>query len=284
MWRNIANRLMLCILGLTTCVTARSAAGQVVNSNLGTCPKAASLTTAMNTQLHAPFASLELYEPASGQETKLLEALVKSGPWGPLEGVTANSSAASSSVASPVCIERILEVPSAGENQGTAYFVLSQFFNRAAAQKVAQRRREATKSLVIRPPVVMHLRDVEHVAANWGWETGEPQKIETAHSVQELLDTKFSVSSLKIGYTGQTAVLSFFPAGTTREQVLAEAKASRNLEGAAVFFDKAHDQFVMYSEFFQTPQAGSTGPARGPMAGLVLDHQPTIVVQNYEAR
>lgn len=279
MWRNIVSRLMLCTLGVATCVTASSAVGQVVNSDLGTCPKSASLTTAMNTQLNAPYASLELFEPASGQETKLQEALVKSGPWGQLEGVTSDSSPTS-----PVCTERILEIQSSGGNRGTAYFVLSQYFNRSAAQKVLQRRREATKSLVVRPPVVMHLSGVEHVAANWGWETGTAQKVETARSVQELLNTKFSVSFLKIGYTGQTGVMAFFPAGTSREQVLAEAKATRNLEGAAIFFDKVHNQFVMYSEFFQTPQAGPTRLAPGAMAGLVLDHQPGIVVLNYEAR
>jgi hypothetical protein len=234
----------------------------------------------MSTQLRAPYASLELFEAARGQETKLQEALVKSGPWGQLEGVMATSSAIN-----PVCVERILEIQPSGENQRTAYFVLSQYFNRSAAQKVLQRRREATRSLVIRPPVVMHLSSVEHVAANWGWETGAPQKIETAHSVQELLNTKFSVSFFKIGYTGQTGVMSTFPVGTRREQVLAEAKATRNLEGAAIFFDKLHNQFVMYSEFFQTPQAAPTRrPAPGAMAGLVLDHQPAVVVLNYEAR
>ena len=284
MWRNIVKRLMLCALGVATCVTASSAAGQVVKSDSGPCPKAASLTTAMNTQLNAPYASLELYEPAGGQEYKLLEALVKSGPWGPLEGVTVNSSAANTSAANTVCIERILEVQLSGENRGTAFLVLSQFFNRGAAEKVAQRRKEAIKSLVIRPPVVMHLSDVEHLAANWGWETGGPQKVETARSLQEMLNAKLSVSLLKIGYTGQTAIVAFFPAGTSREQVLAEAKATRNLEGAAIFFDKTHNQFVMYSEFFQTPQTGPTRPAPGAMAGLVLDHQPAIVVQNYEAR
>lgn len=280
MWRNFVNKLTLCVLGVATCVTASSAAGQTVNGDLGTCPKAASLTTAMNTQLRAPFASLELYEPASGQEQKLLEAIVKAGPWGPLEGATSNASA---STASPVCIERILEVRS-GENQTTGFFVLSQFFNRAAARKVMQQRREATKSLVLRAPVVMQLNDVEHVVANWGWETGTTQKVETARTVQELLNTKFSVSFLKIGFTGQTGIVSFFPVGTTREQVVAEAKASRNLEGAAIFFDKLHNQFVMYAEFFQTPQAGPTRPAPGAMAGLVLDRQPAIVIQNYEAR
>jgi hypothetical protein len=243
----------------------------------------------MNTQLQAPYATLELFEPANGQEQKLQEALVKLGPWGPLEGVTvhsgpSNSGPSSSSAGSAVCIERILEIQPSGENRGTAYFVLSQYFNRAAAQRVSRRRREATKSLVIRPPVVMHLSSVERVAANWGWETGAPQKVETARSVQELLNTKFSVSFLKIGYTGQTGVMSFFPAGISREQVLTEAKATRNLEGAAIFFDKVHNQFVMYSEFFQTPQSGPTRPAPGAMAGLVLDHQPAVVVLNYEAR
>lgn len=279
MWSNIINRLMLCTLGVVTCVTASSAVGQVVNSDSGICPKSASLTTAMNTQLNAPYASLELFEPAIGQETKLQEALVKSGPWGKLEGVTSNSSPTS-----PVCTERILEVQSSGGSRGRAYFVLSQYFNRTAAQQVLQRRREATRSLVVRAPVVMHLSGVEHVAANWGWETGAPQKIETARSAQDLLNTQFSVSFLKIGYTGQTGIMSFFPVGTSREQVLAEAKATRNLEGAAIFFDKAHNQFVMYSEFFQTPQVGPTRPAPGAMAGLVLDHQPGIVVLNYEAR
>ncbi len=258
MWKNLAIGLVFCALGVTTYVTVSNAY---------------SVNATMSTQLKAPHASLELYVPGSGQQYKLLDALVKSGSY-------------DASPTGLLSTEHILQIPSSRENGGVAYLVLSQYFDHGTARKVAQRRREATKSLVAGPPVTLHLSAVEHVLGDWGWETGSSRNIEAVagRSIDELLSKKMSVSFLKIGYVGQTANVVFFPAGTTLEQALAEAKSDPNLAGASIFLDKTHNQYVMYSEFFRTPQVKPARPATGQMAGLVLDHQPGVVVQNYESR
>ena len=258
MWKNIAKRLVVCALGVSTSVSLSNAYD---------------VEASMNTQLKTPYASLELYVPGGGQEYKLLDALEKSGSF-------------DSSPTGMLSNERILQVPSPGQNGGTAYLVLSQYFDPATAQRVAKRRIEATKTLVAGPPVTLQLNAVEHVVGDWGWETGAPRNIEpvAGRSVKTLVSKKMSVSFLKIGYVGQTARVVFFPAGATLEQVLAESKSDPNLSGSTVFLDKAHNQYVMYSEFFRAPLAKPARPASGLMAGLVLDHQTAVVVQNYESR
>jgi len=258
MWRNIAKGLVVCALGVAAYVTVSSA--YVV-------------TNTMNTQLQAPHASLEVYVPGSGQQYKLLDALVKSGSF-------------DSSPTGLLSTEHILQIPSSRESGGVAYLVLSQYFDRGTARKVAQQRREATKLLVAGPPVTLHLSAVEHVLGDWGWESGSSRNIEAVagRSIDQLLSKKMSVSFLKIGYVGQTANVDFFPAGTTLEQVLTEAKSDPNLAGASIFLDQTHNRYVVYSEFFRTPQAKPARPVTGQMAGLVLDHQPGVVVQNYESR
>jgi len=257
MWRNIAKGLMLCVLAVTTYVTVGNAYD---------------VEDSMNTELQAPHASLELYVAGSGQEYKLLDALVKSGSF-------------DSSPTGLLSTERIVQIP-ASETGGVAYLVLSQFFDHATARKVAQRRTKATQPFVTGPPVTLSLSAVEHVVGDWGWESGNVRSIQSVagRSVQELVSKKMSVSFLKIGYVGQAANVAFFPAGTSLNQVLAEAKADPNLAGATVFLDKTNNQYVVYSEFFRTPQVKPAKPATGQMAGLVLDHQPGVVVQNYEAR
>lgn len=258
MWRNVARRLALCVLGGAISISVSNAYD---------------VTASMNTQLQLPHASLELYIPGTGQEYKLLDALVKSGSFdiGP-SGMLTN--------------ERILQIPAPGGKGGSAYLVLSQYFDKSLARKVALRRMEATKSLVVGRPISLQLNAVEHVVGDWGWESGAPRNIEAVggRSIQALVGKKMSVSFLKIGYVGQTASVVFFPAGASLGQVLAEAKTDPNLAGASIFLDKTHNQYVVYAEFFRTPQAKAAVPATGQMAGLVLDHQPAIVVQNYESR
>jgi hypothetical protein len=256
MWKNIAKGLV-CMLAVAAYVTVGSAYD---------------VQDSMNTQLKAPYASLELYVAGHGQEYKLLDALVKSGSF-------------DSSPTGQLSTEHIVQIPS-GEAGGVAYLVLSQFFDHATAQKVAQKRKKATQSFVTGSPITLDLGSVEHIVGDWGWESGNVRSIQpvAGRSVQELVSKKMSVSFLKIGYVGQAANVAFFPTGTSLNQVLAEAKADPNLAGATIFLDKTNNQYVVYSEFFRTPQAKTSKPATGQMAGLVLDHQPGVVVQNYESR
>jgi len=258
MWRNVARRLAVCALGAAISISVGNAY-DVSNS--------------MNTQLKIPHASLELYIPGTGQEYKLLDALVKAGSFdiGP-SGMLSN--------------ERILQIPAPNGKGGTAYLVFSQYFDKSMARRVALRRMEATKSLVVGAPVSLEMNAVEHIVGDWGWESGAARNIEpvAGRSIQALVSKKMSVSFLKIGYVGQTANVAFFPAGTSLAQVLADAKADPNLAGASIFLDETHNQYVVYSEFFRTPQPKAAALATGQMAGLVLDHQPAIVVQNYESR
>jgi hypothetical protein len=258
MWRNVARRLVVCTLSAAISISAS---------------KAYDVTNSMNTQLKLPHASLELYIPGPGQEYKLLDALVKSGSFDiGQSGMLTN--------------ERILQIPAPGGKGGAAYLVFSQHFDKSTARRVALRRMAATKSLVIGAPVTLEMNAVEHIVGDWGWESGAARNIETVsgRSIQTLISKKMSVSFLKIGYVGQTANVAFFPAGTSLAQVLADAKADPNLAGASIFLDKTHNQYIVYSEFFRTPHARAAVSATGEMAGLVLDHQPAIVVQNYESR
>ena len=225
-------------------------------------------------ELRAQIIRLEVYVPNAGQEYKLLDRLVKSGPFenGPIGGLIN---------------ERILQVPHSEKNQRAAYFVLGRYFDSASAEQVTRQRANAIRTLVAQAPVTIQLTAVDHVLGNWGWERKTQSKPERVAgcSVDNFIKSDLSISFLKVGYVGQAATLTFFPAGTSLNQVLAEAKSDPSLAGASIFRDKTRNQYVTYAEFFTTPHLKAAAkPAAEFTTALVLDHQPAIVVQNYEPR
>jgi hypothetical protein len=259
MWRTFVKQVTLCSLA----VAIVTSVGHTYDPR-----------PTMNAELRATNATLELYVPKSGQEYKLLDALFKSGSFntGPT-GMLAN--------------ERILRIPSSTGGGISSYLVLAQYFDPTLGQEVARHRAEATEAYLSKPALSVPLSSVERIVGDFGWERGASRQMEVlaGRSVNTLIDKKMSVSFLKIGYVGQCATITFFPAGTTMEQVLVESKSDSNLSGATIYLDKTQNQYVMYSEFFRAPKAQASKAAAGSaLAASLLDHQPAIVVENYEAR
>jgi hypothetical protein len=259
MWRRIAREVALCMLAIAFATSV----GHTYDPR-----------PTMNAELRATNATLELYVPKSGQEYQLLDALVKSGAFsnGPT-GLLAN--------------ERILRVPSASGGGVSSYLVLAQYFDPTLGQEIAHHRAEVTKAYLSKPALSLQLTSVERVVADFGWEQGKSPQVEmlSGRSVNTIIDKKMSISFLKIGYVGQSATVTFFPIGTKMEQVFAESKADPNVAGATIYLDKTQNQYVMYSEFFRAPKVLASKAAMGSaLAGSLLDHQPAIVVENYEAR
>ncbi|HEY0080100.1 MAG TPA: hypothetical protein VGB73_15925 [Pyrinomonadaceae bacterium] len=208
-------------------------------------------------------------------EPQFLDAMVKSGPYNKLLSGFAN--------------ERILQPLPTAENGNVTYSCIGRYYDMGTANFIEKQRDLVVRQFLVREPIRLEAKLVEHWLGDWGWE--RQTKKHTATRVEPFKNDEIfqqhvsSLSYFKSGYIGQVGMLELFPKGMSLEQIRAGIQHHSGLSGSSIYSVGEEGRYVCYCEFFKSPGSAEL-PATNLVASsdTVVGVQPGIVVQNYIPR
>ena len=225
-----------------------------------------------------PWTLFTLYTVNIDAEFDFLDALVLSGPY---EGETPG-----------FATEKIVRGETDRGDGTVTYLTITRHFDPRAMDVAEEGRRKAVAPYLEGEPFDVRGRTVEHIVPSWGLERStEIQTFRLAGRElrNDLNQYGRTLTFFKTGYTGQLSSFQVFEPGAELGKVRSEIARVRGLSGASILRDPESEAFVVYVEYFETPEGRLEGRLRMPSgtrgAGkLPTGHMAGVVVQNYKAR